>query len=271
LACSSLNTLYQFWIHTRLIGKLGPLEWVLNTPSHHRVHHGCDPKYIDKNYGGTTIVWDRLFGTFQEEEEEPTYGITKPLASWNPLWANVHYYADLYRAGKEAPSFKEKLRLWLAPPAKKPAWATGGMGDAHGRTPLVDGEAGKFDARAPRGMGGYLLGQFVIAVLLTVALLYLGPEMTLAERLGMALLVAWTVTNVGASFERRRWVTVSELLRLAVLWGAVVVAVTRLEPTAAAAVAVGWALLSGLCASWLLHFRRALLADGASGAPAAAS
>ncbi|MEO1083199.1 MAG: sterol desaturase family protein, partial [Acidobacteriota bacterium] len=90
LACSSFNTLYQFWIHTRLINKLGPLEWVLNTPSHHRVHHGCDEKYLDRNYAGVFIVWDRLYGSFQEEEEEPTYGITKPLRSWNPLWANVH-------------------------------------------------------------------------------------------------------------------------------------------------------------------------------------
>ncbi|HKC12517.1 MAG TPA: sterol desaturase family protein, partial [Vicinamibacteria bacterium] len=79
LTVSSFNTLYQFWIHTRTIGRLGPLEWVLNTPSHHRVHHGRNPKYIDRNHGGTLIVWDRLFGTFQGEEEEPVYGITTPL------------------------------------------------------------------------------------------------------------------------------------------------------------------------------------------------
>ena len=130
LACSSLNTLYQFWIHTRTIGKLGPFEWVFNTPSHHRVHHGCDPKYIDRNYAGTLIVWDRLFGTFQEEEEEPTYGITKPLASWNPLWANVHVYADLVRAGRRAPSWREALRIWLAPPGLQGGLVAGGAGAA---------------------------------------------------------------------------------------------------------------------------------------------
>ena len=83
LTVSSLDTLYQFWIHTRAIGRLGPLEWVLCTPSHHRVHHARNPKYIDRNYGGTLIVWDRLFGTFRQEDEEPVYGITTPLRSWN--------------------------------------------------------------------------------------------------------------------------------------------------------------------------------------------
>ena len=81
---SSFDTLYQFWIHTRTIGKLGPLEWVLNTPSHHRVHHARNPKYLDKNYAGTLIIWDRMFGTFQAEEEEPVYGLTKPLEQLEP-------------------------------------------------------------------------------------------------------------------------------------------------------------------------------------------
>ncbi len=76
---------YQTWIHTELIGKLGPLEKVLNTPAHHRVHHGCDAKYLDKNYGGILIVWDRMFGTFQEEEETPRYGLARDFDTRNPV------------------------------------------------------------------------------------------------------------------------------------------------------------------------------------------
>ena len=76
---------YQTWIHTELINKLGPLEWVLNTPSHHRVHHGCDDEYVDKNYGGILIVWDRLFSTFKEEEKRPRYGLARDFDSVNPL------------------------------------------------------------------------------------------------------------------------------------------------------------------------------------------
>ena len=100
LALSSFNTLYQFWIHTRTIGRLGAFEWVFNTPSNHRVHHARNPKYIDRNHGGTLIIWDRLFGTYVAEEEEPVYGITTPLRSWNPVWANLHYWAEL--AGQSA-------------------------------------------------------------------------------------------------------------------------------------------------------------------------
>ena len=84
------------------MGRLGPLEWVLNTPSHHRVHHGRNPKYIDRNHAGSLIVWDRMFGTFKEEEEEPVYGITTPLANWNPVWANLHYWAELLHMARRA-------------------------------------------------------------------------------------------------------------------------------------------------------------------------
>ncbi|HEY4654794.1 MAG TPA: sterol desaturase family protein, partial [Cyclobacteriaceae bacterium] len=107
---SGLNTLYQFWIHTEAINKMGWFEYVFNTPSHHRVHHGRNPKYIDKNHAGTLIIWDRLFGTFQREEERPTYGITKPLRSWNPLWANMSHYAEMVRDLRRIPQPMDKIR-----------------------------------------------------------------------------------------------------------------------------------------------------------------
>jgi alkylglycerol monooxygenase len=116
LTLSSFNTLYQFWIHTRAIKTMGFLEYVLNTPSHHRVHHGSNPKYIDKNHAGTLIIWDRMFGTFQKEEEEVYYGITKPLASWNPVWANLHYWDDLVRTARKSPKISDKVKVFLKPP-----------------------------------------------------------------------------------------------------------------------------------------------------------
>ncbi len=115
LAMSALNLLYQFWIHTEAIDKLGPLEWVFNTPSHHRVHHARNPKYLDKNYAGMLIIWDRMFGTFQPEQEQPVYGITKPLHSWNPLWANLHAWAELASDAWRAPRWRDKVKIWFMP------------------------------------------------------------------------------------------------------------------------------------------------------------
>ncbi|MEZ0228598.1 MAG: sterol desaturase family protein [Planctomycetota bacterium] len=121
LIAASLNTLYQFWIHSELIPKLGPLEWVLNTPSHHRAHHGVNPIYIDTNYGGTLIVWDRLFGTFVEESEPVVYGTVTPLASFDPLWAQVHPWVELARGSFGAPRWLDKARIWFMPPEWSPA------------------------------------------------------------------------------------------------------------------------------------------------------
>ena len=122
-----LSTLYQFWIHTRLVDRLpGALEWALNTPSHHRVHHATNPEYLDKNHGAILIVWDRLFGTYADEVAEPRYGLTKPLASFNPLWAQAHYWIELARHSWRAPTVADKIAVWLRGPAWHPAWMDDG-------------------------------------------------------------------------------------------------------------------------------------------------
>ena len=111
-----VNLLYQFLIHTETVGKLGFLEIFMNTPSHHRVHHGRDPKYIDKNYAGVFIIWDKWLGTFQEEEERPNYGVTTPPQDFNPITANYHFFQILWREGKKRQRFVDKLLLWFSPP-----------------------------------------------------------------------------------------------------------------------------------------------------------
>lgn len=268
LACSAINTLYQFWIHTRLIGKLGFLELFLNTPSHHRVHHGCDDKYLDRNYAGTFIVWDRLYGTFQEEEEEPTYGVTKPLASWNPLWANLHYYADLVEMSRRAPSFGEKLKVWFKGPAWKPDWAPEGPGPRREISPLTHGLAGRYDARAPRGLTLYALVQFLGLVAITVGLLFLGQALPLWGRIAIALLVAWTALSIGGLFEARKWVLPSELARLAALPLLVLLLLPAPDQRQVALATLGGGLFFGLFAAWLLRYRTLLRIDEIA-APAA--
>lgn len=107
----TLNTIYQFWIHTQHIKKMGWFELIFNTPSHHRVHHGTNPQYIDKNYAGSLIIWDKMFGTFEPENEPVIYGVTEPLDSWNPFYANVKVVKDVMYYGQE---FKNKLYLLIS-------------------------------------------------------------------------------------------------------------------------------------------------------------
>ena len=123
VAVISLNLIYQFWFHTREIDLMPAwFEAVFNTPSHHRVHHGTNKQYLDKNYGGIFIVWDRWFGTFEPEVEPVRYGITVPVESFNPVWINVHYYWYLWQTSSAAPNFNLALWLWLAPPDWVPNW-----------------------------------------------------------------------------------------------------------------------------------------------------
>jgi alkylglycerol monooxygenase len=115
VSIASAHLIYQFWVHTQHISTLGFLEWFMVTPSNHRVHHAQNPDYIDKNYGGLLIIWDRLFGTFQKEhrEQPAIYGIRVPLASWNPIWANLHIFINMAMDSWRTISWLDKCRvLW---------------------------------------------------------------------------------------------------------------------------------------------------------------
>lgn len=115
-----LEVLYQFWIHTELIKKLPrPIEYIFTTPSHHRVHHSVNEKYLDKNYGSTFIFWDRIFGTFQEEDEKPRYGITKPVNSYNPFFLVFHEWIEISKDIWKARSLKEAWIILFGSPVDK--------------------------------------------------------------------------------------------------------------------------------------------------------
>ncbi|MGB8651870.1 MAG: sterol desaturase family protein [Mycobacteriales bacterium] len=122
LAAWSVNLLYQFWIHTELIDKLwAPFEWTFNTPSHHRVHHGSQSQYLDRNYGGILIVWDRLFGTFEPEVERVVYGLTKNIETHNPLRVATHEVVALWRDVRSAGSWRHRLGYVFRGPGWAPA------------------------------------------------------------------------------------------------------------------------------------------------------
>ena len=211
-AVSSFDTLYQFWIHTRMIGKLGPVEWVFNTPSHHRVHHARNPKYLDKNYAGTLIIWDRMFGTFPGRRRRAGRGLTKPLNSWNPLWANVHVWNDLFRDAWLAPRWTDKLRVWFMPPG----WRPEGL-PPNPRPPEVTRQTViAYHTEIARGLNAYALTQFLAALLLAFGLMAVGESLGRGDVIVSAVFVLWALLNIGGIFELRRWAFFSELLRMPV-------------------------------------------------------
>src|SRR5690348_15500898 len=115
------NLIYQFFVHTELVGKLWrPIELVFNTPSHHRVHHGSDPEYLDRNYGGILIVWDRLFGTFRPELHRPTYGLTTPVGTYDVVRLQTHEYAAIARDVRRSTRLRDKLGYVFGPPGWTP-------------------------------------------------------------------------------------------------------------------------------------------------------
>ena len=222
---SAFITLYQFWIHTELINKMGWFEYIFNTPSHHRVHHGRDPKYIDKNHAGTLIIWDRMFGTFQEEEERPTYGITKPINSWNAVWANFSHYAVMAQELKMIQSPWDKIRYLF----NKPGWLPRQLG-GYRPAPAVDkAHYAKYDTPAPQLVNYYVLFQYVICLVGTSFFLFNQSKFSMGEKAIMAVLISIVVVNCGVLFEQKRWVIISEWLRI-ILYPAALMTVTWSVP-----------------------------------------
>lgn len=212
----AFSTLYQYWIHTRLLGTLGPVEWVFNTASHHRVHHGRDDKYLDKNYAATLIVWDRLFGSFKKEEEEPKYGVVHPYASWNPVWANFELWKQLAEKARSTPRLADKIRVYLKPPGWVPPGAAGEPHDVAAE-PRV-----RFVTETPRQLAVYVAAHFVPVTAVTVWLMSQTPGVMTRMMVAAAVWVLVTTVVWGGMFERKAWAFSLELVRLAAVAGAAV-------------------------------------------------
>jgi alkylglycerol monooxygenase len=234
-SCYALNLVYQFWIHTREVDKLPAwLEWWLNTPSHHRVHHGVNPQYQDKNYAGALIVWDRLFGTFEPEVEPVVYGITTPLGSFNPVRANVHIFAGIARNAWRTARWRDKWRVIFGHPGFVPADLA--TDDAPKFAWPVHAPA--FDPVVPRAQQLYAATQFVTILAAAYATLVSASTLAAHEIAAMLFFVTIGLANVGAIFEGKAWVTGMELSRLATIAVAASVFLVRGEHVALAAFAL---------------------------------
>jgi sterol desaturase/sphingolipid hydroxylase (fatty acid hydroxylase superfamily) len=211
--CLALNTLYQFWIHTEAVRRLpGWFEAVFNTPSHHRVHHAVNPRYLDRNYAGILIVWDRLFGTFEPESERPIYGTVKPTRSFDPLVANGQWLAVIARDALAGRGWDRVAVWWRHPgwrPANLPPWPDAAT--------ALAARAGPYDPPMPRWAPPYVLAHFLPVVALVVQALLLQDRASLPVLLGLAAQAVIAGSSFAALFEGRRWWTALEAARLLTL------------------------------------------------------
>ena len=215
VTANAINLIYQFWVHTRFVPKLGVLDRILVTPSNHRVHHAQNAAYIDKNYGGIFILWDRLFGTFQEElDDEPVvYGVRKPLASWNPFWANVQVYHYLWFDAARTRRWRDKLGIWF----RRTGWRPDDVEERWPRTPSDLATFEKYDPPLGPRTRSYLLLQFLVVI---PAVLGIGVEFATdgAAAVVVPCLWLWTLLlGLGFLSDRKPWALRFEVFRLLVI------------------------------------------------------
>ncbi|MBL8328294.1 MAG: sterol desaturase family protein [Rubrivivax sp.] len=183
-----IDLLYQYWVHTQQIGRLGWFDRWFCSPSNHRVHHAVNDRYLDRNYGGIWVVWDRLFGSFAEEDErEPiVYGTRAPLRSWNPLWANLEVWWTLAQDSWRAASWADKLRVWFKPPGWRPPDVA-----ARFPKPAFDLQRPRYDPPMSPQARALAAGLFVLLLGLTAAFLWQAHHLSgLQQLLGAGLIVA---------------------------------------------------------------------------------
>ncbi len=210
VATVSLNLIYQFWVHTQHVPKLGPIEWIMVTPSNHRVHHARNDQYVDKNYGGVFIIWDRIFGTYQDElaEEPAVYGLRKPLNSWNPLWANTHVYWRLLVDFVKIKGIKNKVQLLF----KRPGWLPEGYVKTCKATPID--LRSKYDPPVASATKAYVFGQFLITVAVSLSLAGLASLASPVELWAAAGFIVLSLFTHGYILDKRRLAAPLESARL---------------------------------------------------------
>jgi sterol desaturase/sphingolipid hydroxylase (fatty acid hydroxylase superfamily) len=193
-----IDLLYQYWVHTELVGRLGWLDRVFVTPSNHRVHHGQNDYCIDRNYGGILILFDRMFGTYADErdDERIVYGVRAPLRSLNPAWANLHYYADLWQATRSVRGWRARLHVWFGPPG---AWTGAPLGHFDGS------QFETYRPATPPGAGIYAMLQFALLVPCVSHLIAVGPSLPMPQLTLYAAVIVGATLSLGALLEGRRF------------------------------------------------------------------
>ncbi len=221
IAVGSLNLVYQFWVHTRHIDKMPAwFEFIFVTPSNHRVHHGQNPVYLDKNHGGVFILWDRLLGTYQKElDEEPViYGVTVPLASWNPIWANFEVYWGLFQDSVRTKKWSDKFRVWY----KKTGWRPDDVSEKYPGPKFDPYKQVKFDVANSLTTKTYILYQHIVTLCLSLVILYQAPKVDNSFNIVSMIVIGFGLFTLGKLQQNTKWSHLLETLKIA-LWGSFIV------------------------------------------------
>ncbi len=207
-----VDLLYQFWVHTEQIGRLGWFDRVFCSPSNHRAHHAVNERYLDRNYGGILIIWDRLFGTFVEEDDadRPVYGTRSPLRSWNPLWANAEVYWSTTKDMAHARRWRDKLLLWIKPPG----WRSAELVARYPKSDFVM-PTERYGPALSRVMTVYILVQFALLLAMVTQFLALAGNASLVTLLAYAGYLVAALWVLGGLLEGRRWALRLEGARVA--------------------------------------------------------
>ncbi len=200
---------YPFFTHTQLIGKLGWVEYLFVTPSHHRVHHSSNPQYLDKNYGDVLIIWDKLFGTFAKEEEKPVYGLTKPLNSHSFLWQHFHFIMEILVSFKRATTIKGKWKSIFGKPDDIDPRIRSGLERKFSRK--------EYDLSQTKALRNYIKLQTVVSLLLLFLVILFEHYLNTPQLITGALFIILSVITTGAMLEQRRWIVYLEFCRLGLL------------------------------------------------------
>lgn len=196
-----IDLLYQFWVHTELVGRLGAFDRWFCSPSNHRVHHAVNDRYVDRNYGGMLMLWDHLFGTFQDEDpREPCiYGTRKPLQSWDPIWANLEVYAGLARDAWRTRRWRDRLQVWLRPPGWRPA----DVAAEDPQPPFKLSRVSRYAPKVPPALRWTGLALGVGALAGTIALLWWAPSLAFGQQILAALALGAALWATGAVLQGR--------------------------------------------------------------------
>jgi sterol desaturase/sphingolipid hydroxylase (fatty acid hydroxylase superfamily) len=251
ITVAAVNLIYQFWVHTQQIHRLGVLDRIFVTPSNHRVHHAQNEAYIDKNYGGIFILWDRLFGTFAEEsDDEPVvFGVRKALANWNPIWANFQVYDYLLFDAKNTERWQDKLSIWF----RRTGWRPADVAAAFPKQPVDLKQFRKYDPPVATARRSYVMAQFAVAIL-SALLIAEAFAATGAKFVFVPCILLWTqLYTLGLLNEDRPYAARFELLRLIVV---LPVGLLALDATLLTMTPSMWIIVSVYVSGSLLWLRR---------------